>query len=123
MNNFTELTVKFENGDELTLVLAEQSFAKFKPAKLYTLTYGEKIEDPVDWENKGSTGVYFNATGTEYFPETAKDAAISAFLHRMRNDKPHIEACMGFRLEDILEKCEPKDEFSLGNLVRAKLGV
>lgn len=103
-NKVKEITATFSNGDVLTLSLKDSTFAGFKPAKLFELIYGEKIEDPVDWENKGSTGSYFDAHQTEYFPVTEFGSALSAFNKRLTCSNPKNESDMGWDLDKILER-------------------
>ena len=104
MSDITSIEATFKNGDKLILSLVPSTFAGYKPATLYELTYGEKIEDPVDWQNKGSTGSYFNAIQTEYFPETEFGKALSAFNKRLTCSNPKHESDMGWDLNKILER-------------------
>ena len=100
----TDIIATFENGDVLILSLKESTFAGFKPAKLFELAYGELIKDPVDWENKGSNGSYFNAIQTEYFPATEFGSALSAFNKRLTCSNPMNESDMGWDLDKILTR-------------------
>lgn len=104
MNKIKEITATFENGDMLTLSLKDSTFAGFKTAKLFELTYGEKCEGLDDWQYGECGKSYFEAHQTEYFPATDFGNALSAFNKRLTCSNPMHESDMGWDLNKILEK-------------------
>lgn len=99
-----DITATFENGDVLVLSLKESTFAGYKPAVLWELFYGEKINDAIEQHDKGSIGSCFNTHQTEYFPASMYDTAKAAFNKRLTCSNPMHESDTGFSLERMLEK-------------------
>jgi hypothetical protein len=106
-NQIQSLRVEFKNGDLLVLVLKESTFAGYKPALLWELSYNEKCEGIADWQDGEPTAPYFVAHQTEYFPEISSSVARSAFNTRLSCSNPRNESDMGFCLNEILTPITP----------------
>ncbi len=104
MNKINQLVATFENGDQLVLSLNRSKLIGYETANIFELTYSEKIEDSPDWQNKGSSGSYFNPTNTEYFPESCFGDALSAFNKRLTCSNPMNESDLGWDINKILFK-------------------
>lgn len=101
-NQIQTLRADFKNGDLLVLSLKESTFAGYKPALLWELSYYEKNKSVSERQDCEPGTFYFTAHQTEYFPEIAVSSAKSAFNTRLSSSNPRNESDMGFSLNDIL---------------------
>ena len=99
-----EIAATFDNGDMLLLQLKESTFAGYKPALLWELSYGELCQGESIWLEGEPGPSYYNAHQTEYFPASMYDTAKSAFNTRLTCSNPMHESDMGFSLDRMLEK-------------------
>lgn len=103
-NKMVSMEQVYANGDKLSMSLSKCHFAGYKPAMLYTLTYGERHEGTYYNDKPTVNGEhYFMSNHSEYYLETETAIAQDAFIRRCVSE-PTKASFNARPLDQFLEK-------------------